>query len=79
MGYYDRNYRLDEDYGDEDQNSLMWMIESWRDDDEAEDEDEPYEFQYCGNEASIDDFALGEGFWIDDDGHWRELPEEEPW
>ncbi len=39
------------------------------------DEEEEYEEEY----VSIDDIARGEGFWIDDDGHWRELDEEDDW
>ena len=34
MGYYDEDYDLDDNYGDEDQNDLMWLIDSWRPDDE---------------------------------------------
>lgn len=38
MGYYDESYILDDNYGDEDQNALMWLINSWRSDDEPEDD-----------------------------------------
>ena len=34
MGYYDEDYDLDNNYGDEDQNDLMRLIDSWRPDDE---------------------------------------------
>ena len=40
-----------------------------------EDDDEYYEEEY----VSIDDIARSEGFWIDDDGHWRELPDDDDW
>jgi len=38
-------------------------------------EDGDYEEEY----VSIDDIARGEGFWIDDDGHWQELPDDYDW
>ncbi len=38
-------------------------------------EEDDYEEEY----VSIDDIARSEGFWIDDDGHWRELDEEDDW
>ncbi len=37
------------------------------------------EDDYVEEYVSIDDIARGEGFWIDDDGHWRELDEEDDW
>ena len=40
MGHYDEKYILRESYGDEDQNELMRLIESWREDPEEE-EDRP--------------------------------------
>lgn len=39
------------------------------------DDDEDYEPEY----VSIDDIARENGFWIDDDGHWRELPDDDDW
>ena len=42
---------------------------------DAEDDDDDYREEY----VSIDDIARGEGFWIDDDGHWRELPDDDDW
>ena len=41
--------------------------------DEDEDDDSREEY------VSIDDIARSEGFWIDDDGHWRELPDDDDW
>ena len=45
MGYYDMDYILDDNYGDEDQNDLMWLIQSWR----GEDEDDPEEPENDGD------------------------------
>ena len=39
------------------------------------DDDEDYEPEY----VSIDDIARENGFWIDDDGHWQELPDDDDW
>ncbi len=41
----------------------------------GEPEDEYYEEEY----ESIDDIARGEGFWIDEDGHWVPLDDEDDW
>ena len=41
MGYNNVNYILKESYGDEDQNSLMWLIESWLETDDDVDSDIP--------------------------------------
>ena len=37
------------------------------------------EDDYMEEYESIDDIARGEGFWIDDDGHWQELPDDYDW
>ena len=44
-------------------------------DDTENDPDDYYEEEYI----SIDEIARSEGFWIDDDGHWRELEDEDDW
>ena len=36
-------------------------------------DDDDYEEEY----VSEDDIARENGFWVDDDGHWRELPDED--
>ena len=42
-------------------------------DDDEEDDD------YVEEYISEDDIARENGFWVDDDGHWRELDEEDDW
>ena len=37
-----------------------------------DDEDDDYPLEY----VSEDDIARENGFYVDDDGHWRELPED---
>ena len=38
-----------------------------------EDDDYDYREEY----VTEDDIARENGFWVDDDGHWRELPDED--
>lgn len=41
MEYYDESYDPDDNYGDEDQNDLMRLIDSWRPDEDPEDQPAP--------------------------------------
>ncbi len=36
-----------------------------------------FDYEDFNDYESIDDIARGEGFYIDDDGHWIPLPEDD--
>ena len=40
-----------------------------------DDEEERWQYEY----VSEDEIARENGFWVDEDGHWRELDEEDIW
>ena len=85
MGYYDEDYELDDDYGDEDQNDLMWLINSWRPNEEQETPPaaaQPatrQEKHFRAESVTEQEYAAEEGFWVDEDGHWHPLPDDLDW
>ena len=36
-------------------------------------------YDYPEDHVTEDDIARENGFWVDEDGHWRELDEEDDW
>jgi hypothetical protein len=39
--------------------------------------DDEDEYEYREEYVTEDDIARENGFWVDEDGHWRELPDED--
>ena len=64
--YYDVEYHAADFYDEDDIDE-----EELRELDEPDEEDDSYE--------SEEDVARGEGFYIDDDGEWRPLDDEDDW
>ena len=42
-------------------------------------EDREDGYDYPEDHVTEDDIARENGFWVDEDGHWRELDEEDDW